>query len=82
MRVRETWHPTTTYLMQTPRKECCTLRVLVADSYEDSASSLALLLGQWGHKPETAFDSRNALALTTRWWPDVAIIDTGMLAFS
>ncbi|HTK70738.1 MAG TPA: ATP-binding protein [Candidatus Eisenbacteria bacterium] len=53
-------------------------RILVADDNEDSAESLALLLGAHGHEVQLAHDGESALAAAERFRPDVAFIDIGM----
>jgi len=52
--------------------------VLVVDDNEDSAESLALLLGVQGHTVRVETDSRNALEAVADFAPDVAILDVGM----
>jgi CheY-like chemotaxis protein len=53
-------------------------RVLVADDYEDAAESLALLLQCTGTRTEIALDGRQALAIASRWRPDVCVLDLQM----
>jgi CheY-like chemotaxis protein len=53
-------------------------RVLVADDYEDAAESLALLLQCTGTRTEIALDGQQALAIASRWRPDVCVLDLQM----
>lgn len=53
-------------------------RVLIADDYEDAAESLALLLQCTGARTEIAFDGRKALAVASRWRPEVCVLDLQM----
>jgi CheY-like chemotaxis protein len=52
--------------------------ILVADDNVDSAESLALLLGAYGHRVHVAHDGDSALAVADRVRPEVAFIDIGM----
>ena len=49
-------------------------RVLIADSNVDSADSLALLLGLFGHQTLTAFSGPEALTKASSFQPEVAIL--------
>lgn len=53
-------------------------RVLVADDYQDSAESLALLLQCMGARTQVALDGRQALDIASRWRPDVCVLDLKM----
>lgn len=53
-------------------------RVLVADDYQDSAESLALLLQCTGARTQIALDGRQALNIASRWRPDVCVLDLQM----
>jgi CheY-like chemotaxis protein len=50
----------------------------VADDNVDSAESLALLLGAYGHRVHVAHDGDSAIAVADRVRPEVAFIDIGM----
>jgi DNA-binding response OmpR family regulator len=52
--------------------------ILVADDNVDSAESLALLLGAYGHRVHVAHDGDSAIAVADRVRPEVAFIDIGM----
>ena len=53
-------------------------RVLVVDDNEDSAESLAMLLGMLGHEVQTAHDGEEALRSAPTFQPAVAILDIGL----
>lgn len=53
-------------------------RVLIADDYKDAAESLALLLQCTGVRTQIALDGREALAIASRWRPDVCVLDLQM----
>lgn len=54
------------------------LRVLVVDDNQDSAESLALLLGFSGHAAEVAHDGSTALEIAERQRPQLVLLDLGM----
>lgn len=54
------------------------LRVLVVDDNRDSADSLALLLGSYGHEARAAYDGTSALQLAQSFRPEVVLQDVGM----
>ena len=54
------------------------LRVLVVEDNQDSAESLAELLGLWGHQVHVALDGVTALELAERHRPDVVLSDVGL----
>ena len=54
------------------------LRVLIVEDNQDSAESLAMMLGLWGHAVETASDGLAALESVTRREPDVVLSDLGL----
>ena len=54
------------------------LRVLVVDDNVDSALTLAALLEMYGFEVSTAHDGIEALDETSRFRPDVVILDIGM----
>jgi CheY-like chemotaxis protein len=54
------------------------LRLLVVDDHRDSADSLALLLGLWGHRPRVAYDGRTALQMAREDPPDAILLDLGL----
>jgi CheY-like chemotaxis protein len=57
-------------------------RVLVVDDNPDSADSLALLLGMWGHDVRVANDGPAALAAAEAHGPDVVLLDIGLPGMS
>jgi CheY-like chemotaxis protein len=54
------------------------LRVLIADDYEDTCETMALLLRLWGHEVQVATDGAAALDAACAWRPDVVLADIGM----
>ena len=54
------------------------LRILVVDDHQDSADTLALLLGLMGHEAITAYDGARALALAAGFKPHVLLLDIAM----
>jgi CheY-like chemotaxis protein len=58
------------------------LRVLVVDDDRDTTSSLAALIGLWGHAAAEANDGRAALARAAAFCPDVALLDLGLPGMS
>jgi CheY-like chemotaxis protein len=53
-------------------------RILVADDNQDSAESMALLLGAMGHDVEIAGDGVEAVERAGRFLPEVILMDIGM----
>jgi signal transduction histidine kinase/ActR/RegA family two-component response regulator len=53
-------------------------RVLLVDDNEDAAEMLGYCLRSLGHRVEVAFDAPAALDLSTRYVPDVALLDIGL----
>lgn len=53
------------------------LRVLVVDDNRDTADSLAILVGMWGHEVRTAYDG-SAIHDVPKFQPDVIVLDIGM----
>src|SRR4051794_34802596 len=53
------------------------LRVLIVEDNRDAATSLALLLGLWGHEPVVALDGRAGLAAAAERH-DVILLDLGL----
>ena len=53
-------------------------RDLIVEDNQDSAESLAMMLGLWGHAVETASDGLAALESVTRREPDVVLSDLGL----
>ena len=53
-------------------------RVLVVDDNQDSAVSLAMLLGLTGYETSTAFDGEEALAVANRFHPHAVLLDIGL----
>ena len=54
------------------------LRILVADDYADGREMLAFFLERQGHSVATAADGTEAIAVASKFTPDVAILDIGM----
>jgi CheY-like chemotaxis protein len=54
------------------------LRILVVDDNVDSATTMATLLGMYGHELRTAHDGLQALEEVTRFDPHVVILDIGL----
>jgi PAS domain S-box-containing protein len=54
------------------------LRVLVVDDNEDAAEALVSWLDHSGHAARFATDGPTALAVTTEFTPDVALLDIGL----
>ena len=54
------------------------LRILVVDDNIDSAISMAMLLGEFGHEVRTAHDGPAALEVALDHRPDVALLDIGL----
>jgi two-component system CheB/CheR fusion protein len=57
-------------------------RVLVVDDCRDSADSLALLVGLWGHEAWAAYDGPSALVAAARHRPDVLFLDLALPGLS
>ena len=55
-----------------------TPRVLVVDDYEVGAEALALALSFSGYDVRYAFSGASALAITSQWTPDIAVLDISM----
>jgi CheY-like chemotaxis protein len=53
-------------------------RILVADDNEDAATSLATLLGLFGHELRTASDGLEAVEAAAAFRPEVVMMDIGM----
>jgi two-component system CheB/CheR fusion protein len=56
--------------------------ILVVGDSQDSASSLAMLLGAMGNEVEVAGDGLSALELASGFRPDVVLLDIGMPGMS
>jgi len=54
------------------------LRILVVDDNQDSASSLAALLNLTGHQTHTASDGAEAVAVALTFLPEVVLLDIGL----
>ncbi|MEO8465281.1 MAG: ATP-binding protein [Gammaproteobacteria bacterium] len=53
-------------------------RVLVVDDNQDSATSLAMLLGMKGHETRTANDGIEAIEIANEFRPQLVLLDIGM----
>jgi len=54
------------------------LQILIVEDDSDCASSMALLMGLFGHQVEVARDGPAALILAGRQRPDVVLLDLGL----
>jgi CheY-like chemotaxis protein len=54
------------------------LRVLAVDDFPDARSSLALLLGLWGHEARVADSGPAALQVAAEFQPDAVVLDVGL----
>ena len=54
--------------------------ILVVDDNADAADSLAVTLRMQGHVVQVAYDGDDALEMSERLWPEVAVLDIGMAA--
>jgi PAS domain S-box-containing protein len=59
-----------------PRK--ITLRVLVVDDNRDSADTMAMLLGMWGHQVSVVHDGAEVLARVREFQPHLVLLDIGL----
>jgi PAS domain S-box-containing protein len=53
-------------------------RVLVVDDNEDSAETMAALVGMWGHDVRTAHDAAAALQAAAEHRPEIVLLDIGL----
>ncbi len=53
-------------------------RVLVVDDNEDSAETMATLVGIWGHDVRTAHDAASALQTAAEHRPEIVLLDIGL----
>jgi CheY-like chemotaxis protein len=53
-------------------------RILVVDDNQDSATSLAMILGLMGHETRTANDGIQAIEVADEFRPDAIVLDIGM----
>jgi PAS domain S-box-containing protein len=53
-------------------------RVLVVDDNEDSAETMAALVGMWGHDVRTAHDAASALQAAAEHRPEIVLLDIGL----
>lgn len=53
-------------------------RVLVVDDVVDYATSLSMLLEQWGHQVRVAHDGQEAISIASQFQPDVVLLDVGL----
>lgn len=61
-----------------PATETGLLQVLVVDDNRDTADVMALLIDNWGHAAQKAYDGAAALSLAARHAPDVVLLDVAM----
>jgi CheY-like chemotaxis protein len=55
-----------------------TLRVLVVDDDSDHATSLAILLGEYGYDSQVCLHANDCMEAVERWRPHVILLDLGM----
>jgi CheY-like chemotaxis protein len=53
-------------------------RVLVVDDCRDTARTMSMLLGLWGHVTREAYDGAGALAEVAAFRPDAVLLDLGL----
>ncbi len=63
---------------QTAPPSGSSLRILVVDDNIDSAISMAMLLGEFGHEVRTEHDGPAAVNAALDYQPDVVVLDIGM----
>jgi CheY-like chemotaxis protein len=51
---------------------------MVVDDNRDAAESMAMLLELWGHEVVCAHDGPSALEMSTRYRPQVVLLDIGL----
>ncbi len=61
-----------------PSDAAAPLRVLVVEDNQDSAESLATVIGHWGHDVRVALDAAAALETVENWRPHVVVSDLGL----
>ena len=61
-----------------PVRSAGSLRILAVDDNVDLASSLASVLGLWGHTVRTAHDGSAALEVASAFSPEVVLLDLGL----
>src|ERR1041384_4422822 len=54
------------------------LRVLVVEDCRDTATSMATLLGLWGHDAQVAGDGATALGVAAEYGPHAVLLDLGL----
>ena len=54
------------------------MKIVIADDNRDSADSMAMLLGAFGHDVHVAYDGNQAVAKVDEIKPDVVLLDIGM----
>jgi CheY-like chemotaxis protein len=54
------------------------LRIVVADDNKDSAQTMAILLGAWGHNVQPIFTHHDAITTCRAFHPDVLLLDLGL----
>jgi PAS domain S-box-containing protein len=54
------------------------IKIVIADDNRDSADSMAMLLGAFGHEVHVAYDGSQAVAKAKEIKPDVVLLDIGM----
>jgi CheY-like chemotaxis protein len=54
------------------------MKIVIADDNRDSADSMAMLLGAFGHEVHVAYDGSQAVAKAKETKPDIVLLDIGM----
>ncbi len=54
------------------------LRILVVEDVQDTADSMALLLGLWGYQSKVVYEGERACEVATSFHPDVVFLDIGL----
>jgi two-component system CheB/CheR fusion protein len=70
--------PPVVEVKERPQSNAHAHRILVVDDNDDAATSLQMLLEQWGHEVSTASDGPSALRMARQFRPDVVLLDIGL----
>lgn len=54
------------------------MKIVIADDNRDSADSMAMLLGAFGHDVHVAYNGDEALTVAEKERPDAVLLDIGM----
>jgi CheY-like chemotaxis protein len=64
-----------------PRDPAPKRKIVVVDDNKDAADTLAVLLRQFGHEVQTAYDGPSAVAAARRMRPDIVFLDLALPGF-